>query len=109
MTNSNSKPNEKTTPKVNPLQCLASATISGGLAILIYLLMQSIADKFASKPIISDNFLVVNISVAVRTLVVAFIAFVACVCAMVTLGLISLAIQTIIQGFNNKDMPPNES
>jgi Protein of unknown function (DUF3082). len=50
----------------------------------------------------------VNISGAVRTLVVGVIAFVACICAVVTLGLIALAIQTIINGFTNKEMPPNE-
>ena len=110
MTNSNSTPksNKKYTPKVNPLQCLASAIISGGLATITYLLMKSVAKTFASKPILSDNFLVVNISGAVRTLVVGVIALAACICAMVTLGLIALAIQTIIQRFTNKEMPPNE-
>ncbi len=109
MKNSTSKSNKKSTPKVNPLQCLASSVISGGLATLAYLLMKSIAETFARKPIISDNVFVVNMSTAVRTLVVGVIAFAACMCAMVTVGLIALAIQTIIQGFTNKEMPPNES
>lgn len=108
MTNHTPKSNKTSTPKVNPLQCLTSAVMSGGLATLTYLLMKSVAKTFASKPIISDNFLVVNISGAVRTLVVGVIALVACICAVVTLGLIALAIQTIINGFTNKEMPPNE-
>ncbi|ABG51564.1 MAG: DUF3082 domain-containing protein [Trichodesmium sp. St16_bin4-tuft] len=108
MTNSTPKSNKKSTPKVNPLQCLASAVISGSLATVTYSLMQSVAKTFASKPITSDNFLVVNLSGAVRTLVVGVIALVACICAIVTLGLIALAIQTIIHRFTNKEMPPNE-
>ncbi|MCL2934366.1 MAG: DUF3082 domain-containing protein [Trichodesmium sp. MAG_R03] len=108
MTNSTPKSNKKYTPKVNPLQCLASAIISGGLATITYLLMKSVAKTFASKPILSDNFLVINISGAVRTLVVGIIALAACICAMVTLGLVALAIQTIIQRFTNKEMPPSE-
>jgi len=106
MTNSTSKSNKKSTANVKPLQCLASAVISGGLGILAYLLVKSIAETFASKPIISDNVFVVNMSTAVRTLVVGVMAFAACMCAMVTIGLIALAIQTIIQGFTNKEMPP---
>ncbi len=108
MTNSTSKSNKKSTPNVNPLQCLASAVISGGLATLAYLLMKSIANTFASKPIISDNVFVVNMSTAVRTLVVGVIAFATCMCVMVTVGLIALAIQIIIQGLTKKEMPPNE-
>jgi hypothetical protein len=106
MTNSTSKSNKNSTPNVHPLQCLASSVISGGLATLAYLLMKSIANTFASKPIISDNVFVVNMSTAVRTLVVGVIAFAACMCAMVTVGLIALAVQTIIQGFTKKEMPP---
>ncbi|MGK7918859.1 MAG: DUF3082 domain-containing protein [Trichodesmium sp.] len=108
MTNSTSKSKEKSTPKVHPLQCLASSVISGGLATLLYLLTKSIAQTFASKPIISDNVFVVNMSTAVRTLVVGVMTFAACMCGMVTIGLIALAIQTIIQGFQKKEMPPNE-
>ncbi|MDY7005965.1 MAG: DUF3082 domain-containing protein [Cyanobacteriota bacterium] len=108
MTNLTPKSEKKSTSNVNPLQCLASAIIAGGLATLAYMLMKSISETFASKPIISDNVFVVNISTAVRALVVGVTALAACMCAMVTLGLVALAIQIIIQRFTNKEMPPNE-
>ncbi|MDJ0553133.1 MAG: DUF3082 domain-containing protein [Microcoleaceae cyanobacterium MO_207.B10] len=104
MTNSTPKSDNNSTQNVNPLQCLASAVISGGLGTGAYLLMKSIAETFASKPIISDNVFVVNISTAVRALVVGVVAFAACMCGMVTLGLIALAIQVTFQRFTNKEM-----
>lgn len=109
MTNLTPKSHNKPTENINPFQCLASAVISGALGTGAYLLMKSIAETFASKPITSDNVFVVNISTAVRALVVGVVAFAACMCAMVTLGLIALAIQVTIQRFTNKEMPPEES
>ena len=110
MTNSTQESNNNSTSQnINPVQCLASAVISGGLAAGAYLLMTSIAEKFARKPITSENIFVVNISTAVRALVVGVTAFAACMCAMVTLGLIALAIQITIQRFTHKEMPPEES
>lgn len=109
MTNLTPKSNNNSTENLNPLQCLASAVIAGGLGTGAYLLMKSIAETFASKPITSDNLFVVKISTAVRALVVGVTAFAACMCAMVTLGLIALAIQITIQRFTNKKMPPKES
>ncbi|NER02009.1 MAG: DUF3082 domain-containing protein [Okeania sp. SIO3C4] len=106
MTNLSPKSEKKSASNVNPLQCLASAIIAGGLATLTYMLMKSISERFASKAIISDNFFVVNISTAVRALVVGVIALATCMCAMVSLGLVALAIQIIIQRFTNKEMPP---
>ncbi len=107
MTNLTPKSNNSSISNVNPLQCLASAVISAGLATGSYFLMKSIADTFARKPITSDNFLVVNISTTVRALVIGVTTFAACICALVTLGLIALSIQIIIQRLTNQEMPPN--
>lgn len=71
--------------------------ISGGLAYALYLLTASIAQSFAAKPIHSNNVLVLNITVAVRTLVVGVSMLATGVFALVTIGLIALGIQLFIQ------------
>ncbi|MFW6295825.1 MAG: DUF3082 domain-containing protein [Halothece sp.] len=56
-----------------------------------------IAQAFASKPITSTNPTAINISVAVRTLVVGMAALGTGLFSIVAVGLIALMIQTIIQ------------
>lgn len=87
------------TPKTppSPLRCLMGSLISGGLAYALYLLTASIAQSFAAKPLHSNNVLVLNITVAVRTLVVGVSMLATGVFALVTIGLIALGIQLFIQ------------
>ncbi|NEP78086.1 MAG: DUF3082 domain-containing protein [Okeania sp. SIO3B3] len=59
MTNLSPKSEKKSASNVNPLQCLASAIIAGGLATLAYMLMKSIKLWFKASPfkgIINKNF-----------------------------------------------------
>lgn len=51
---------QSTTAPPTPLRCITGATISGGLAFAMYSLMIAIATTFASKPIHSDNQIVIN-------------------------------------------------
>lgn len=103
MTETNPKSNDNNpAKKVTPWQCLVSSAIASGLTVAAYLLMKSIAETFANKPIVSDNPFVVNISSAVRTLVVAVTALATCMCALVAIGLIALAVQLIVQRFTTK-------
>jgi ABC-type bacteriocin/lantibiotic exporter with double-glycine peptidase domain len=107
MTETNSQSKKNNLPKkVGPFQCLASSAIASGLAVAMYSLMHSIAETFAKKPIVSDNPFVINISSLVRSLVVAIAALATCMCAIVAIGLIALAIQLIVQRFTNKVTPP---
>ncbi|MGB7441925.1 MAG: DUF3082 domain-containing protein [Coleofasciculaceae cyanobacterium] len=85
----------------SPLRCLTGALISGGLAFVLYSLTSSIAQTFASKPLSSTNTTAINISIAVRTLVVGVSTLATAVCGIVTVGLIALAIQVFIQGLRN--------
>ncbi|MBW4561548.1 MAG: DUF3082 domain-containing protein [Mojavia pulchra JT2-VF2] len=80
-----------------PLRCITGAIISGGLGYALYLLMISIATTFAKKPIHSDNQLVVNLTSAVRTLVVGIVALGTGIFGIVTLGLLALAVQLLVQ------------
>ncbi len=81
-----------------PFRCLTGATISGGLGFLMYNLMIAIATSFANKPIHSDNQMVVNISSAVRTLVVGVVALGMGIFGLVAIGLFALMVQLLIQG-----------
>ena len=81
----------------SPLRCVTGAMMSGGLAYASYSLMIAIATSFATKPIHSDNPIVVNISSAVRTLVVGVIALATAVFAIVTIGLLALGVQLLVQ------------
>jgi Protein of unknown function (DUF3082) len=80
-----------------PGRCLTGAVISGGMAYALYSLMIAIATTFATKPIHSDNPMVVNISSAVRTLVVGVVALGTGIFGIVALGLLALAVQLLFQ------------
>jgi hypothetical protein len=90
---------ESSSKKVTPLRCLVGAIISGGLAIALYSLMSSIAQTYAAKPIVATNPVVLNITIAVRTLVTGVVALGAGIFAFVALGLLLLGIQLAIQSF----------
>ena len=92
---------QDTTAPPTPLKCITGATISGGLAFAMYSLMIAIATTFASKPIHSDNQIVINIASAVRTLVVGVVALGMGIFSIVAIGLLALAIQLLIRGKNS--------
>ncbi|WP_414584944.1 DUF3082 domain-containing protein [Scytonema sp. PCC 10023] len=85
-----------------PLRCITGAVISGGLGYAGYSLMIAIATTFATKPIHSDNPMVVNIGSAVRTLVVGVIALGTGIFGIVALGLLALGVQLLVQQFTQK-------
>ncbi len=100
MTNPNSsqpKNEEKASQPVTPLRCLTGSAIAGTFAIALYSLTHSIAETFAKKPVTSTNQLVINISAAVRTLVVGVASLATFIFAFVAIGLILLAIQLVIE------------
>lgn len=80
-----------------PGQCLVGAAISGGLALPLYLLSQAIARSFADHPIASSNPTAINISVAVRTLVMGGGFLMTGIFAIAAGGLALLALQLALQ------------
>ncbi|ACK65675.1 conserved hypothetical protein [Rippkaea orientalis PCC 8801] len=84
--------------KVTPLRCLIGSTISGTLAIALYSLTASIFHSFATKPLTSNNALVLRIGSLVRTLVMGVASLGTFIFAFVAFGLILLAIQLSFQG-----------
>lgn len=92
-----------TEKQTTPMRCFTGAFISGGLAYAAYNLMIAIATNFASKPLHSDNQIVIRISIAVRTLVVGIITLGTGVFAFVTLGLLVLGLQLAVQSLTKKE------
>ena len=77
--------------------------MAGTLSILVYRMMIAIATTFANKPVTSDNPTVINLSAAVRTLVVGMVALGAGVFGIAALGLFLLGVQLIIKKISGQD------
>lgn len=93
----------------SPLKALSATVIAGGFAIALYFLTSSIAQTFASKPITSTNPTAINISAAVRTLVVGISTLAMAVFGIVAAGLVIVTIYSSIEQFKNKSVPPSDS
>jgi Protein of unknown function (DUF3082) len=87
--------NSPTSP--HPLRSLTGALMAAGMGLLLYRLTTSIMQSFADHPTVSHNTIVVNLSAAIRTLVVGLATMATGIFAFVTLGLVALAIQASIQ------------
>lgn len=85
------------TDTTTPLRCVIGAAVAGGLGYAAYSLMIAIATNFAKKPIHSDNQLVVNLTSAVRTLVVGIVALGSGIFSLIAIGLLALGVQLLIQ------------
>lgn len=85
-----------------PLQCFTGALTAGTFSLLAYRLTVSIAASFANKPVTSSNPAVVNISSAVRTLVVGMVALGAGVFGVAAIGLAALGIQLLFKKLAGK-------
>ena len=79
------------------LRAFTGSLIAGTMAILFYKMLTAIATTFANKPVVSDNITVVNLSAAVRTLVLGTIALGTGVFGMAAIGLLLLGLKMIWQ------------
>ena len=107
--NQDAKPTERQETLPSPLRCLSGALISGGFAIALYFLTTSIAQTFASKPLASTNPTAINLSVAVRTLVVGISTMATAIFSIVAVGLVAAAIQISVQQLKNRTTPPSDA
>ncbi len=96
--NAEAKKNDKTTP----LRCFVASLISGGIASLLYLLMNSIVQTYSTKVVTSANPLVIKITIAVRTLVIGIAALGTGVFGFVAVGLFLLGIQVTIKDLTKR-------
>ena len=83
--------------KATPLRCFFAASISGGIAFCLYLLFNSVVQTYATKAVTSTNPVVINLTAAVRTMVMGIVALGTGVFGVVALGLFLLGIQVTLQ------------
>ena len=93
--NSQSTKTEEKLPSI--FNCLSGVLISGGFAIALYFLTSSIAQSFANKPLASTNPTALNISVAVRTLVVGLSTLATTIFGVIALGLVGVTIYVSVE------------
>lgn len=100
------KPNVSTTETdTNPpsiFRCIIGSIVAATMAIASYFINSSIAQYFVDRPIHSSNYLVVNITAAVRTLIIGISTLATGVFSLIALGLLALAIQVTIQQLKQK-------
>ena len=78
-------------------QCVSGSAIAGLFGYGAYSLTTRIATNFALHPFVSDNFIAVRISTAVRTLVVGMFTLATAVFGFAAIGLFALGLQTLLQ------------
>lgn len=86
--------------RTTPLRCLLASLTSGGIAIALYLLMNSIVQTYATKAVTSTNPVVINLTIAVRTMVIGIAALGTGVFGLVAIGLFLLGIQVTIKSLS---------
>lgn len=87
------------TEKATPLRCFLSSILSGAIAFCLYLLLNSIVQTYATKAVTSNNPVVINLTAAVRTMVMGIVALGTGVFGVVAIGIFLLGIQLIVQSF----------
>ena len=93
----NSQPTKIKQTQPTIFDSMSGAAISSVIAIALYFLTSSIAQSFANKPLASTNPIVINISVAVRTLVVGLSTLATSIFSVIAVGLVGIAISVAVK------------
>jgi hypothetical protein len=88
---------KSTTSKLTPLRCFTGALVAGTIAVLLYQATGGVAATFATHAVQSDNFIVMRMSAAVRTLVIGMFALATGVFGMAAIGLGGLGFQLLFK------------
>ncbi|MFM6188835.1 MAG: DUF3082 domain-containing protein [Planktothrix sp.] len=94
---------------INLFRCTTNGLMYGGVAFVFYKLTFIISEKFANKPIQSDNFTVIQMSSTVRTVVVGLLTMGTILFSFLALGLMILAIYVAIQRLIKPKVPSSNS
>jgi hypothetical protein len=85
------------TQQTSPLRCFVSSGIAGVIAFGAYSLLHSIMQTYGAKVITSHNPVVIDITTAVRTMVMGIVALGTGVFSLAAVGLFLLGIQVTVQ------------
>ena len=88
---------ELSAQKATPLRCFFASIISGAIAFGLYLLLNSVVQTYAGKAVTSNNPVVVNLTAAVRTMVMGIVALGTGVFGVVAIGIFLLGVQLTFQ------------
>lgn len=94
---SNNSEMDTTKDETSPLRCFVASAIAGIIAFGSYSLLQSIVQTYGAKAITSHNPVVINITTAVRTMVMGIVALGTGVFSLAAVGLFLLGIQITIK------------
>jgi predicted oxidoreductase len=108
-TNKSAQPPENPLSTARVLRPFTGSLMAGTIAVLFYKMLSAIATSFANKPVTSDNVTVINLSAAVRTLVLGVVALGTGVFAMAALGLALLGSQMIWQRVTGTAIAPDSA
>jgi Protein of unknown function (DUF3082) len=97
MNNPAPKQNNQNDNLPGPLRCLSGSAIAGVCAMGLYALTVSIANSFANTPLPTNSQTAINISNALRTLVLGVSTMGTAIFGMISIGLVLLAIQVTMQ------------
>ena len=89
---------ESAQQKATPLRCLFASIMSGAIAFGLYLMLNSIVQTYATKAVTSSNPVVINLTAAVRTMIMGVVALGTGVFGVVAIGIFLLGIQLTFQG-----------
>lgn len=89
--------------KVTPLRCFLGGIVAGAIAVFFYHSAEVVAGIFAKTPIHTENFIVLRMSTAIRTLVIGMFALGAGVFGMAAFGLTGLGFQTLFKKVPEQD------
>jgi Protein of unknown function (DUF3082) len=97
MTHSSLPPTDGNAKPLTPLRSLTGAAIAGGMTTLLYRLTTSVVQSLMTHPTVSHSTIVMNLSAAVRTLVIGGMTMGTGIFGLVTVGLVALAIKLAVQ------------
>jgi uncharacterized membrane protein len=84
-------------PLPNPVNCLIGALLAAVMTAMMYWMTSKIATTFALRPIHTNtSTMAMNIGSAVRTLVTGITALGTGIFAIISLGLVALAIKVVL-------------
>ncbi len=87
---------QTTTPLPSSINCLIGAAVGAVMTLMMYWMTSKIATTFAVTPVQNTTTMAINIGTAVRTLVTGMMALGTGVFAIISLGLVALAIKVAL-------------
>ncbi|MGF1492340.1 MAG: DUF3082 domain-containing protein [Microcoleaceae cyanobacterium] len=97
MNSPNPDSHSKQTSKLTPWRCFSNSAVLGSIGLALFFLTRSIMQVYSRKEMYTDNYLAIQMSVAVKTLVTGLSMMGTGVFSFLALGLLILGVKLLIQ------------